>query len=114
MKRHQIIQHREQLEIFLNRVRYILWGSVVLTLFLFIVSIFFLYKEMLLTSVVVATVAYLFFRLSRENAVNIARKWGESRGGQEEMLFFLDKEMKGNNQREFFILLEQAMKLVDS
>ena len=114
MKRSQIIQYKEPLEFFLERLRWVIWGSIGLSILLFATAILLLYNNMLLSSVVVATLAFLTFRVLREYAVIIATKWVRSRGEQEEMLHFLDEEIKGSTPREFFLLLERALKVIDT
>ncbi len=114
MKRSQIIQYKEPLELFLKHLRWVIWGSIGLSILLFATAILLLYNNMLLSSVVVATLAFLTFRVLREYAVIIATKWVRSRGEQEEMLHFLDEEIKGSTSREFFLLLERALKVIDT
>ncbi len=113
MKRKQIIEHKEQLEAFLYRLRLVIWISIVLSIGLFALATWFLLKKMLLSSVLVSTLGFIIFRVVRKYSVIITKRWVRSRGEQEEMLNFLDEEMKGTTSREFFHLLERALAVVD-
>ena len=68
---------------------------------------------MLISAAFSATAAYFAFKVVSSNALSITKKWQKYKGEQEEMLFFLDKEMKGKKPREFFTLLEKALHIVD-
>ncbi len=113
MKRREIIQYRKQLVCFLTKLRCVIWLSLVITLLLFISSIVFFYYKMLLSAAFTATAAYFSFKVISSNALSITKKWVQYKGEQEEMLLFLDKEMKGKKPREFFSLLEKALNSVD-
>ena len=114
MKRSQIIQFKKPLKLFLKRLRWIIWGAIGLSALFFALAILFLYNNMLLSSVVVATLAFLTFHVLREYSVIITTKWMKSSGEQEEMLYFLDEEIKGSTPREFFLLLERAIDVIDA
>ncbi len=113
MKRKQIIQYREPLEDFLYRLRLVIWISIALSVGLFALAIWFLFKKMLLSSVLVSTLGFIVFRVVRKYSVIITKRWVRSRGEQEEMLHFLDEEMEGSTSRDFFHLLERALAVVD-
>ncbi len=113
MKRNQIIQYKKQLEAFLHRLRFVIWTSVALSVGMFFIAILLLLKKMLLSSVLIATLAFITFRVLREYSVIITKIWVRSRGGQEEMLLFLDKEMKDTSSRDFFHLLEHALQVIE-
>ena len=113
MKRAEIIQYKEQLNIFLHKLRVIIGMSIFISVCMFLISIIFLYNKMLVGSMLMATLAYITFHLLRKYSVSMAKKWVRVGGGQEEMLYFLDKEMNGTTPRDFFCLLERALKVID-
>ncbi len=113
MKRNQIIHHKAQLESFLWRLRFVIWMSVAIAMGMFLIAVWLLFKKMLFSSVLMATLGFIVFRVLREYSVIITKKWVRSRVGQEEMLLFLDKEMKGTSSRDFFHLLERALQVIE-
>jgi len=113
VKRCEIIKYRKQLEYFLKQLRCVIWFALAFSLFLFISSIIFFYYKMLLNAALSATAAYFSFKAVSGSALSITKQWVRYKGGQEEMLLFLDKEMKGKKPREFFSLLERALTIID-
>ncbi len=113
MKKKQIILYKKPLKNFLQVLRRVIWCSIAFSGALFLLATLFWYKQMLISAMLTATAAFLSFHLLQKYSVIITKKWFQSRGGQEEVLVFLDEEMNGRSARDFFQRLEQALKIID-
>ena len=113
MKKQQIKSYKKQLEYFLHVTRVITWCSILLATILFFLSVLLYYKHMLPGAMLSATFGLISFQVLYKYTVIICKWWLRSRGVQEDVLLFLDEEMKGRSKGEFFRLLEQALKIVE-
>jgi len=124
MNRQEILQLYPQLTLFLRYLKIVNLLSITLVIILYLVSGYCLLKGQMGWATILATLAVVFFHLAQKNIVNGLKYWLYRDENNRKMLDFLDREMeislaklkerkKGGEVKEFFLLLDKVMRMVE-
>ena len=84
----------------------------VISLILYAVAINSYFNHESLQAILFASLAFVLFHILRRYVVSIAKLFFKVRGGHDEMLQFIEEELNGRSQRDFFELIEKAMVVI--
>ncbi len=126
MNRQQILKFQPQLELLLQYLRITNLSLIILVIILYSISIYCLLKEQMVAAISLATIAAIIFHLSQKYILLVVKRCLFKSNENREMLSFVDKEIeaivkkkrpndkKSNALKEFFVVLEKALKAINS
>ncbi len=126
MNRQQILKLQPQLQLLLQYLQITNIFLIVLVIILYSISIYCLLKEQMVAAISLATFAAIIFHLSQKYTLSVVKRWLFKNNKNREMLSFVDKEIevivkkkrsnskKSNALKEFVVLLEKALKVINS
>ena len=112
MNKKQLLKHEKELNVFIRLVKVITITTLIMSLILYGISINSYFKHEFLQAVLLASLAFSIFHILRRYVVSIAKYFLKVRGGHDEMLQFIEEEMLGKSQRDFFELINKAMQVI--
>ena len=124
MNRQDVLQLYPQLRLFLRYLKITNLFSITLVIILYLVSGYCLLKGQMVLAIILATLAVVFFHLAQKTILSGLKYWLYRDKVNRKMLDFLDSEMearsaklvgskKGEEIKEFLLLLDKVMGIVD-
>jgi uncharacterized membrane protein len=127
MNRQQIIHYQPQLKKLLQRLKSINLFLIAVVIILYSISIYCLLKEQMVVAISLATIAAIIFHLSQKYMLSTVTYWLSRNKENRAMFSFVESEIekrkshqkmtgskKRNEVKEFFMVLEKALDVVES
>ena len=117
MNRQQLVKYTKPLHEFIRLVKVIIFVGVVLSMILYGLAINSYFNHVMYEAVLFATLAFASFHGLRRYVISIAshlfRYLGKN-GKHDEVMDFIEQQLEGKQQRDFFVLLDKAMATIAS
>ena len=124
MNRQDVLQLYPQLTLFLQYLKIVNLLSITLVIILYLVSAYCLLKGQMVLALILATLAVVFFHFAQKTILSGVKYWLYRDKENRKMLDFLESEMearsarliggkKGGEIKEFFLLLDKVMGIVE-
>ncbi len=124
MNRQDVLQFYPQLTLFLRSFRVLNLFSITVVIILYLLSTYCLLKGQMVLAIILATLALVFFHLAQKTMLSGLKYWLYRDKDNRAMLDFLDREIetrsaklaenkKGGEVKEFLLLLDKVMGIVE-
>jgi len=113
MNRQQLVKYTQPLYAFIRMVKLITMMGVVFTLVFYGLAINSYFNHEMYRAVLFASIAFIAFHGLRRYVVSIAVYLFRQLGGHDEVMDFIEQQLEGKQQRDFFILLNKAMVTIE-
>ncbi|HHL19006.1 MAG TPA: hypothetical protein ENJ33_04660 [Thiothrix sp.] len=109
MNRQQLVKYAQPLCAFIRLVKLITSIGVVFALIFYGLAINSYFNHEMYQAVFFASIAFISFHWLRRYVVSIASYLFRRVEGNDEVMDFIDQQLEGKQQRDFFIFLDKAM-----
>jgi hypothetical protein len=109
MNRQQLVKHAQPLYAFIRLVKLITFTGVIFSLIFYGLAVNSYFNHEMYRAVLFASIAFVSFHWLRRYVVSIASYLFRCLGENNEVMGFIDQQLEGKQQRDFFILLDKAM-----
>ncbi len=109
MNREQLVKYEEPLYAFIRLVKLITFMGVVFALIFYGLAINSYFNHEMYRAILFASIAFIAFYWLRRYVVSIASYLFRRLEGNDEVMDFIEQQLEGKQQRDFFILLDKAM-----
>lgn len=109
MKRQQLVKYEQSLYTFIRLIKLITFIGVVFALIFYGLAINSYFNHEMYLAVLFASIGFIAFHWLRRYVVSIASYLFRRLEGNDEVMDFVEEQLEGKQQRDFFILLDKAM-----
>lgn len=113
MNRQQLVKYTKPLCAFIHLVKLITFVGVTVTLILYGLAINSYFNHEMYGAVLFASIAFISFHWLRRYVVSIASYLFRRLGENNEVMDFVEQQLEGKQQRDFFTLLDKAMAAIE-
>ncbi len=109
MNRQQLVKYAQPLYAFIHLVKLISFTGVIFALIFYGLAINSYFNHEMYRAVLFASIAFISFHWLKRYVVSITSYLFRRLEGNDEVMDFIDQQLEGKQQRDFFILLDKAM-----